>query len=78
VLHGDFALVGDDLAEVAVQVALRLLDGGGELLTLVTGEGAPYDLADGVAEAVQRARPGIDTVVYGGGQSRYPLLVAVE
>ena len=78
VLHGDFALVGDDLAEVAVQVALRLLDGGGELLTLVTGEGAPYDLAHGVAEAVQRARPGIDTVVYGGGQSRYPLLVAVE
>jgi len=78
VLHGDFALVGDDVHDVASKVALRLLDGGGELLTLVTGEGAPADLADDVARTVLRARPGIDTVLYDGGQQRYPLLVAVE
>lgn len=78
VLHGDFALVGNDLSVVASRVALRLLDGGGELLTLVTGEEAPPALAAGVVRAVAAARPEIDTVVYDGGQHRYPLLVAVE
>ena len=37
VVHGDFAIVGDDLREVAVDVLERLLGGGGELVTLVAG-----------------------------------------
>ncbi len=78
VLHGDFAVVGSDVQDVASYVAFRLLDGGGELITLVTGDGAPPDLADRVVRAVEAARPEIDTVVYSGGQQRYPLLVAVE
>jgi dihydroxyacetone kinase-like predicted kinase len=78
VLHGDFALVGKDVVEVAVTVALRLLDGGGELLTLVTGDGASPDLPARVCSAVRSAHPQIDTVVYDGGQQRYPLLIAVE
>ena len=78
VLHGDFALVGDDLAEVAAKVALRLFDGGGELLTLVTGDGAAPELADRVTSAVRSVHPQVDTVVYDGGQQRYPLLIAVE
>jgi dihydroxyacetone kinase-like predicted kinase len=78
VLHGDFALVGDDVADVAAKVALRLLDGGGELMTLVTGDGATPELADRVASAVRSVHPQIDAVVYDGGQQRYPLLIAVE
>ena len=37
VVAGDFAVVGDDLRGVAVEVLERLLGGGGELVTLVGG-----------------------------------------
>jgi DAK2 domain fusion protein YloV len=78
VVEGDFAVVGDDLHDVADQVVHRLLGGGGELLTLVTGDGAPEGLADGLERRIVEERPEFDVVVYDGGQPRYPLLVAVE
>jgi dihydroxyacetone kinase-like predicted kinase len=77
VLQGDFALVGDDLAEVSTQVLERLLGGGGELVTLVTGEEGG-DLAEHCQAWVESHHPGVDVIVYDGGQARYPLLVAVE
>jgi DAK2 domain fusion protein YloV len=77
VLQGDFAIVGDDLLDVATQVLERLLGGGGELVTLVTGEDAD-DLAARCETWVEAHHPGVDVVVYDGGQARYPLLVAVE
>jgi dihydroxyacetone kinase-like predicted kinase len=78
VIEGDFVVVGAELDDVVREVVTRLLSGGGELLTLVTGEGAPPGLAAAVEAAVVATRPEIDTVVYDGGQTRYPLLVAVE
>lgn len=77
VLQGDFAVVGDDLLEVACEVLGRLLDGGGELVTLVAGEGAG-ELAERCAAWVERTRAGVDVVVHRGEQARYPLLVGVE
>ena len=78
VVQGDFAIVGDDLYEVAIGVLERLLGGGGELVTLVAGAEAG-DLAAGRARPGSSAtHPGVDVVVYDGGQDRYPLLVAVE
>jgi uncharacterized protein len=77
VLQGDFAVVGDDLFEVGTLVLERLLTGGGELVTLVTGaEGA--DLAERCQAWVEAHHPGVDVLTYDGGQARYPLLVAVE
>ena len=77
VVHGDFAIVGEDLFEVATGVLERLLGGGGELVTLVSGEQAG-DLAEACEHWVGRTHPGVDVVVYTGGQDRYPLLMAVE
>ncbi len=77
VVHGDFAIVGEDLYEVACGVLERLIGGGGELVTLVSGLEAG-DLAEACEAWVERAHPGVDVVVYQGGQDRYPLLVAVE
>ncbi len=55
----------------------RLLGGGGELVTLVSGaDGA--GLADRCAAYLASTHPTVDVVVYDGGQSRYPLLVGVE
>ena len=50
----------------------------GELVTLVRGADADAGLADAVAGRVRSARPEVDTVVYEGGQARYPLLIGVE
>jgi DAK2 domain fusion protein YloV len=77
VINGDFAIVADDLYEVACGVLERLIGGGGELVTLVSGAEAG-DLADACEHWVARTHPGVDVVVYEGGQDRYPLLVAVE
>jgi uncharacterized protein len=78
VVEGDFAVVGSDLSAVAVEVVDRLLGGGAEMVTLVSGaEGEPA-LVDAVVRHLRESRPDVDTVVYDGGQPRYPLLVAVE
>jgi DAK2 domain fusion protein YloV len=77
VVHGDFAIVGEDLYEVACGVLERLIGGGGELVTLVAGAEAG-DLAQACQAWVERAHPGVDVVLYEGGQDRYPLLLAVE
>jgi uncharacterized protein len=78
VVEGDFAVIGDDLHAVAADVLGRLLGGGGELVTLVTGEGATEDLARRCAAHVEAHHPHVDVVVYDGGQERYPLLISVE
>lgn len=77
VIAGDFVVIGDDVGEVAVAVLERLLAAGGELVTLVRGEDAG-ETADRAAAWVEEHHPHVDTVVYDGGQERYPLLMSVE
>jgi hypothetical protein len=78
VVEGDFAIIGSDLAGVAVEVVRRMLAVGGELVTLVTGQDADGSLAESVGAVVHAEHPEVDTVVYAGGQARYPLLIGVE
>jgi hypothetical protein len=78
VVDGDFALITDDLETAAFGVVDRLLGGGGELLTIVTGRDADSSLAEAVERHVRRQRKDVDVVVYDGGQDRYPLLIGVE
>jgi DAK2 domain fusion protein YloV len=77
VIAGDFAVVGTDLETVADEVLERLLAGGGELVTIVSGEGG-IELAGRVAARVEQRHPTVDVAVHDGGQPRYPLLVSVE
>ncbi|MGI5273906.1 DAK2 domain-containing protein [Nonomuraea sp. CA-218870] len=77
-IDGDVAVIGRTLEEVAALVVDRMLAGGGELVTLVTGADAPDGLATGVADHLRRVRPDADLVVYGGEQGGYPLLIGVE
>ncbi|HSE70787.1 MAG TPA: DAK2 domain-containing protein [Nocardioidaceae bacterium] len=77
VIEGDFVIVGSDLFDVTVGVVERLLGGGGELVTVVTGaDGA--ELVDRCTRYLAAQHPTVDVVVYDGGQERYPLLLAVE
>ena len=78
VVAGDFVVVGDDLAAVATDVLDRLLGGGGELVTIVSGAEDPDGaLAEHCATWLARHHPAVDVVVYDGGQERYPLLIGV-
>jgi DAK2 domain fusion protein YloV len=76
-VEGDFAVVGKDLHEVAIQVVELMLGGGGELVTVVAGAGGE-ELAPRIAEHVEMQHPTVDVLVYEGGQGRYPLLFGVE
>lgn len=78
-IGGDFVVVGSDLVEVAQEILGRLLGGGGEMVTLVSGaDDAGGVLTQACSDWLERQHPTVDVVVYDGGQERYPLLVAVE
>jgi DAK2 domain fusion protein YloV len=77
-IDGDVSVIGSDLTEVAVRIVARMLSGGGELVTLITGAGVTEELTGAVLERVHEERPDVEVVVYDGGQDRYPLLIGVE
>ena len=77
-LEGDVALIGSDLEQVASDLLQRLLTGGGELVTLVVGAGAPAGVADRLASWVEQTYPAAELLAYDGGQPHYPLLLGVE
>jgi dihydroxyacetone kinase-like predicted kinase len=58
----------------------RLLDGGGEILTVLRGadpDGTAGAL-DPMLAAVARAHPEVEIEVRDGGQPHYPVVLAVE
>ncbi|MGF1429759.1 DAK2 domain-containing protein [Kitasatospora sp. LaBMicrA B282] len=77
-IDGDVAVIGRGIAATGAEVLSRMLAAGGELVTLVLGEGAPADLADHLVAHARRQRPEVDTVVFAGGQESAPLLIGVE
>jgi dihydroxyacetone kinase-like predicted kinase len=77
-IDGDVAVIGADLVEAAAIVLSRMLAAGGEMVTLVLGEGAPADLADRLQAHVRDTHLAVDTVVYSGGQWSCPLIIGVE
>jgi dihydroxyacetone kinase-like predicted kinase len=77
-IDGDIALIGTDITAVAAGVIERMLDAGGELVTLITGAEAPPGVADRLVRELHTRRPEVECVVYDGGQDVYPLLIGVE
>jgi dihydroxyacetone kinase-like predicted kinase len=77
-IEGEVSLIGSDLEVVCEQLLDRLLAGGGELVTLVTGDGAPDGLADRVTGHLASRWPFVEVQVHAGGQPHYPLLVGIE
>jgi DAK2 domain fusion protein YloV len=77
-VHGDVAVIGRDVGEVGYDLLRRLLDGGGELVTVVTGADCAAGLGDSLADRVRAAYPLVEAEVHAGGQPHYPLLLGVE
>ncbi|GAB3123279.1 DAK2 domain-containing protein [Streptomyces calidiresistens] len=76
-IDGDVVVFGDDPLRIAAEVLDRMLSGGGELVTLVTGAEVPRGLADRLEDHLRSRHPGVDTVRYEGRQGS-PLLIGVE
>ncbi|MET9533589.1 DAK2 domain-containing protein [Streptomyces sp. NPDC006649] len=77
-IDGDVAVIGADLVSTAETVLHRMLSAGGELVTLVLGDGVPVAVADRLEGFVRGGHLAVDTVVYDGGRQLAPLLIGVE
>jgi hypothetical protein len=77
-VDGEVHLIGADLTVVCRQLLDRLLGGGGELVTLLLGAGAPPGLGDTLAAHLGEVWPFVEVQVHHGGQPNYPLVVGVE
>ncbi|MGW2747748.1 DAK2 domain-containing protein [Streptomyces sp. NPDC001450] len=77
-IDGDVAVIGADVAATAETVLDRMLQAGGELVTLVVGDEAPESVADRLEARVRESYLAVDTVVYRGGRQGALLLIGVE
>jgi DAK2 domain fusion protein YloV len=75
---GDVVEIGETVPDVALRVLDRLLSSGGELVTVVRGEGADDAVTTAVSRRLRREHPGVEIVVYDGGQPFWPLILGVE
>ena len=77
-IDGDVAVIGADVLGTARTVLDRMLSAGGELVTLILGEGMSDALADELSDHIREGHLAVDTVVYQGGHQAAPLLIGVE
>ena len=77
-VEGEVNLIGPDLRETCVTLLDRMLDGGGEMVTLILGADAPADLGERLSRHLAEHWPFVEVQAYDGGQPHYPLLVGVE
>ncbi|WP_225823114.1 DAK2 domain-containing protein [Streptomyces naphthomycinicus] len=77
-IDGDVAVIGADVTATARTVLDRMLQAGGELVTLVVGDEAPETVAAHLQARVRESYLAVDTVVYRGGRQGALLLIGVE
>lgn len=77
-IDGDVAVIGADVTATAETVLDRMLQAGGELVTLVVGDEAPESVVDRLEARVRESYLAVDTVVYRGGRQGALLLIGVE
>jgi dihydroxyacetone kinase-like predicted kinase len=77
-VEGEVNLIGTELAPTCRALIDRMLGGGGELITLVTGADAPPGLGVDLHGYVTERWPFVEVQVLAGGPPRFPLVVGVE
>ncbi|MBC7274278.1 MAG: DAK2 domain-containing protein [Streptomyces sp.] len=77
-IDGDVAVIGAEVTATAETVLDRMLAAGGELVTIVLGDGTPKSVAEHLEHRVREAYLAVDTVVYRGGRQGSLLLIGVE
>ncbi|WP_028476462.1 DAK2 domain-containing protein [Nocardia sp. CNY236] len=74
----DVVVIDRDVRAAGRTLLDRLLAFGGELVTLLIGEAAPSELGDELAAHVEREFPGVEAIVYSGGQHGDLVQIGVE
>ncbi|WP_216209018.1 DAK2 domain-containing protein [Amycolatopsis aidingensis] len=69
---------GPRILAAALTVLERMLAAGGELVTVLTGAGAPDGIGDTLADRLRAERPEVELSCYPGGQESAVLLIGVE
>ena len=77
-VDGDIVVIADTVEAAALAVTRRMLDSGGELLTIVAGADAEADLLDILIESIEDSHPEVETDVVQGGQPLWPVIIGVE
>ncbi|MCL4433447.1 MAG: DAK2 domain-containing protein [Actinobacteria bacterium] len=73
------AFSGDSIYGVAMRLVAELLEEhGGELITLIEGEGARPAITRQLSEWLVENHPGVGLEIHDGGQPLYPYLIGVE
>jgi DAK2 domain fusion protein YloV len=78
-IDGEVVEIGSDVAETGTKLVQRLVDAGGELVTVLAGSDPGADAAAAAVERYLRERhPLVEVTTYLGGQPHFPLLIGVE
>ena len=77
-LDGDIVEIGATYDEAGKAIVRRMLDRGGELLTIVTGEGSDESLLESIMAEVEEVSPDVEVEVVRGGQPLWPLIIGLE
>jgi DAK2 domain fusion protein YloV len=78
-IDGEVVEIGSDVAETGISLVKRLVDAGGELVTVLSGaDPGAGPAAEAVVEHVRSRLPFVEVNSYVGGQPHYPLLIGVE
>lgn len=77
-LDGDIVEIADSFEAAGKGIVRRMLDGGGELLTLVSGEESTAELISAITDEAEELRPEIEIEVVPGGQPLWPLIFGIE
>ena len=75
---GQVVVVGTHVEAVGQQLLTRLLEGGGELVTLLLGATADPGTGDRLSSYIAGLGLGVEVLVLDGGQPHSPLLMGVE
>ncbi|MET9488234.1 DAK2 domain-containing protein [Nocardia sp. NPDC006630] len=74
----DVVVIDSDVASAGCTLLDRMLGLGGELVTMLIGAEAPQGLSEELAEHVGATFPGVEVVVYPGGQAGDLVQIGVE
>lgn len=77
-MDGDIVVIADSVPTATAELLRKMLDSGGELLTVVAGADADANLLDQVADLVDDTHPEIEVDIIQGGQPLWPLILGLE
>ncbi len=77
-VDGDIVEIEPTVTQAGEAIIRRMLERGGELLTIVAGQEADEALLNAVSAAAQAVRPEVEIEIVHGGQPLWPLIVGLE